>query len=160
MKNASLSLLVTLGALAATVCASHPAPQQPEIVSRGTREGHGYPFGSSASGDAMTLTRAASSATYGYSPEEPVVVGSGVPEDGPGRERLYLRALRGPQGQPITFERRGSCCGFETENSPLGGGLLDVYELTYEGLGSPILLYLNMYDPGEALIPQRLTARN
>ena len=62
-------------------------------------------------------------------------------------------------GQPIEFERRASRCPFETEHSELGAGLLDVYELTCEGLDAPIVLYVNMYDPGEPLIPKGLTVR-
>lgn len=159
MKTGTLSPVAVLGLLVAAACASNPALRAPELVSSGTRHGRGYPAGTSADGDALTLTTIASSPTYGYSAEEPVLVGNGVDSDGPTREKLYLRALRGPEGQPIEFERRGSCCPFETENSALGAGLLDVYELTWEGLDEPVVLYLDMYDPGEPLIPKGLTAR-
>jgi hypothetical protein len=159
MKTTTVSLFAVL-ALSAGACQSNPAPREPELVSGGIRDGRGYPAGSSASGPSIVLSRTATSETYGYSPEEPVLVGSEDDLDGgPRRSRLYLSALRGPAGQPISFERRGACCHFATEHSPLGGGLLDVYELTYDGLEEPIVLYLNMYDPGEPLIPVGLTAR-
>lgn len=158
MKRATLPQILVLGLLAGA-CASQPPSQEPTLVSGGVREGRGYPAGSSATGEAMSLSEVASSPSYGYTPEEPVLVGNGTASDGPRRSRLYLQALRGPAGQPIEFERRGSCCPFESEHAALGSGLLDVYELTYEGLDEPIVLYLNMYDPGEPLIPKGLMAR-
>lgn len=156
METLTRLLVVWLVLLAG--CASRPSTREPVLVSGGVQGGRGYPAGSSASGEAVVLTETAASADYGYTPEEPVRVGNGVPSDGPRRSRLYLSALRGPEGQSIEFERRGSCCPFETEHSSLGG-LLDVYEITFEGLGEPILLYIDMYDPGELLIPQGFTSR-
>lgn len=84
---------------------------------------------------------------YGYSEEDPILVGSEKLNDGPANERAYLDLLTGPNGEEISYNRLGSCCEFETENSPFGGGLLDKYEVTYEGLDKPVILYMNMYDP-------------
>lgn len=84
---------------------------------------------------------------YGYSQDDPVKVGTENINDGPSNERAYLELLTGPNGEAISYNRLGSCCEFETENGPFGGGLLDRYEIEYEGLEEPIILYLNMYDP-------------
>lgn len=84
---------------------------------------------------------------YGYSEDNPVKVGTENLNDGPANERAYLDLLTGPNGEEISYNRLGSCCEFETENSPFGGGLLDRYEIEYEGLEEPIILYINMYDP-------------
>lgn len=84
---------------------------------------------------------------YGYSEADPIKVGTENINDGPTNQRAYLDLLTGPNGEDISYERLGSCCEFETENSPFGGGLLDRYEIEYEGLEQPIVLYLNMYDP-------------
>ena len=47
---------------------------------------------------------------------------------------------------------------FPTPNGLFGpAALLDQYEVTYEGLARPVLLYLNMYDPGEARAPAGFT---
>jgi hypothetical protein len=86
---------------------------------------------------------------YGYSEADPIKVGGG-----PQGEEEYLRHLRGPQGQPVRFQRDGSCCAFETPNSGFGGGMLDMYLVTYEGLPSPVTLYLNMYDREEPRAPE------
>lgn len=85
---------------------------------------------------------------FGRSPETPILVGGLSGQSGPASERAYLDRLRGPNGEAVTYERNGSCCPFPTENSPFGdAGLLDVYEVRYEGARRPIILYLNMYDP-------------
>ena len=85
---------------------------------------------------------------YGYTPEDPIKVGGG-----PSGEHEYLQHLRGPEGQRLRFERLGSCCGFEDPSLPFGGGLLDMYEVTYEGLRSPVTLYLDMYRRQEPRAP-------
>ena len=98
--------------------------------------------------------------TYGYSREQAICVG-GVGEDvGPVRERLFLNALTGPAGEPIHYRRVSSCCSFATPNGFGGGGLLDRYEVTYDGLAEPKLLYLNMYDEGEVYVPFGFAGRD
>ena len=91
---------------------------------------------------------------YGYSPENPIRVGDGDATNGPMNERIFLSSLRGPNGEKVSFNRLGSCCEFETPNGFLGGGLLDMYEVNYDGLAEPKILYLNMYDPGEIKPPR------
>ena len=81
--------------------------------------------------------------SYGYTEKNPVKVG-GVSE-GPKNERRFLNALVGPKGEAIEYYRIGSCCPFKTKNSSLGG-MLDMYNVTYEGLENDIVLYINMYD--------------
>lgn len=78
--------------------------------------------------------------TFGYTPTDPIMVGGG-----PTGEREYLSFLRGPNGEPVRFEREGSCCGFADKNLLCGGGLLDMYQVTCDGLEKPIVLYLDMY---------------
>lgn len=89
--------------------------------------------------------------TYGYTEKNPIKVG-GV-GNGPINERNYLNSLTGPNGEKVTYERRGSCCAFTTKKSPFGGGLLDIYAVTYEGKNDTISLYLNMYDKANLKAP-------
>ena len=49
---------------------------------------------------------------------------------------------------------------FESENAIFGSALVDVYEVTYEGLKEPILLYISFYDYETLLIPKGFTKRN
>jgi hypothetical protein len=72
---------------------------------------------------------------YGYTPEDPIKVGGGVRG-----EHEYLQRLLGPKGQQLRYERRGSYSA-----PPPAEGLLDMYEVTYDGLKTPVTLYLDMY---------------
>ena len=85
---------------------------------------------------------------YGLTEDSAIKTGGG-----PRGERTYLDMLRGPNGEKINYRRLGSCCAFETLNSPFAA--LDIYEITYEGLSEPGKVYLNMYDPptGKLLPP-------
>lgn len=91
--------------------------------------------------------------TYGVTAENPVRVGGPTLSDGPKRERAFLESLRGPDGQRLTYQRRGSCCPFSTPQGVLGAGLLDAYQVTYQGLDKPVTIYINFYDPGPPLAP-------
>lgn len=84
---------------------------------------------------------------FGIDPRHPIVVGSEDLKEGPRNQQDYLNNLSGPNGEVITYTRLGSCCEFKTKNGFSGGGMLDKYEVTYEGLEEPIILYFNMYDP-------------
>ncbi|AKJ08276.1 hypothetical protein ATI61_1329 [Archangium gephyra] len=85
---------------------------------------------------------------YGYTKEDPIKVGGG-----PDGEHEYLHHLRGPEGQRLRYNRRGSCCGFKDPSLPFGGGMLDMYEVTYEGLEKPVILFLDMYRREEPRAP-------
>lgn len=95
--------------------------------------------------------------TYGYTEKNPVKVGGATNMSGPLNERKFLNALLGPGGQTLTYNRRGSCCPFKSPNGLMGSGLLDMYEVKYEGLEKPLIIYINMYDPGELKAPKGLT---
>ena len=95
--------------------------------------------------------------TYGYTEKNPIMVGG--KDGGPKNERRFLNALTGPKGEPISYKRLGSCCFFSTKNGGFGSGLLDKYEITYEGLESPIILYINMYDSDVLKVPVGFTLR-
>jgi hypothetical protein len=90
--------------------------------------------------------------SYGLSPENPIHVGGG-----PEGQHSFLETLRGPEGQPLAWRRLGSCCEFETPNGIMGFGLLDLYEVTYEGLERPVILYLDMYESGPVMAPVGFT---
>jgi Peptidase C13 family len=81
---------------------------------------------------------------YGLSAGNPVKVGLDA-ASGPARELQYLNALRGPTGQPLRFRRVGTTLA--------GTGILDIYELNYEGLASPVRIYLDAYHFDEPIAP-------
>lgn len=86
--------------------------------------------------------------TYGYTKENAIRVGDGGSFlDGPARERAFLDNLRGPNGEPISYERAGSL-NFEDT-------ILDAYVI--DGLPSPATLYLDMYEFEELSAPVGFT---
>ena len=95
---------------------------------------------------------------YGLSEKTAIKTGGG-----PRGERAYLDKLSGPNGEKISYRRLGSCCAFKSSNAQFNNtGLLDIYEVTYEGISKPVHIYLNMYDPptGEFFSPPGFKLKN
>lgn len=90
----------------------------------------------------MKLTEVSTDKEYGYEPNHKTSIKVGKIEN----EQAYLKALRGPNGETIQFRRVSSCCEFKSKSAAFGTGLLDKYEVFYQGLKKPIVLYLNGYD--------------
>jgi len=104
----------------------------------------------------VTISGVAEDDTYGYKESNPIKVG-GAFDGGPARERAYLELLRGPNGESIRYERDGSCCGFETPNGIMGGGMLDIYSVWIGDKAEPVKLYINMYDYEQPKAPKGFT---
>jgi hypothetical protein len=118
------------------------------------------PHGRSNSAEAFArLDAYATDPAWGYGAERPIKVGGLHPKGAPLSEAAYLNALRGPGGEPVEFERTGSCCKFDTSNGIGGVGILDVFQVTVKGKPGRILLYLDMVDPGPRDIPAGFTYR-
>lgn len=95
--------------------------------------------------------------TYGYTAQNPVRVGGGRTA-GARNQLRYLNALKGPQGQAVTYERQASCCPFTTRRGVVDNtALLDVYKVTWDGKAAPVTLYLNMYRGGKLVAPVGFT---
>ena len=94
---------------------------------------------------------------YGLDGKYPVKVG----ERSATNQRRYLASLAGPNGEELQFHRKGSCCPYKSKNGVLGEGnaLVDIYEVTYEGLKKPILVYISFYDYEKLYIPKGFTKR-
>lgn len=101
----------------------------------------------------MKLSEISSDKKYGYEPKHKTSIKVGKIEN----EYAYMAALRGPNGEKIQAQRIGSCCGFKSKTALYGSGLLDQWEITYDGLKSPITLYLNGYDYETPKCPYGLT---
>ena len=83
---------------------------------------------------------------YGLTTASPVKVGGDF-NQGPARERQYLSALRGPNGQGLSFVRRGSTMSPDKT-------ILDLWEVSYAGLAKPIQIYLDQYREEPLKAPQ------
>jgi len=132
----------------------------PASTSSNTKEGHTRTQKVELANEQTYVVRETTSDnTYGYEQKNAIKVG-GRNGSGPLNERRFLNALAGPNGESITYRRRGSCCAFKTPNGMIDNtGMLDIYELTWEGQSKPVILYLNMYDEGDLFIPVGLTAK-
>ncbi len=138
-------------------CASGSEPDPP-ILSSTSLSVAGESLG--ARHGTQQLNDHADDLAYGCSEHSPVLVGGGFSK-GTANTYRFLNSIVGPQGQAVSYTRIGTCCEFESPNAPFDGvGLLEVYEISYEGLSEPKRLYFNWYDNGEPKIPKGLRARD
>jgi hypothetical protein len=93
---------------------------------------------------------------YGLSGDNPVKVG----EKSVKNQLRYLASLAGPNGEELNYHRRGACCGYKSKNGYDSVALVDVYEVTYEGLKKPILVYISFYDFETLYLPQGFIKRS
>lgn len=71
-------------------------------------------------------------------------------------EYAYIFQLTGPNGEELEVNRLGSCCNVKAPLAPFGKAPLDMWEIKYEGLDEPIVLYLNGYDYEQPKCPMGL----
>jgi uncharacterized protein YxeA len=103
------------------------------------------------------ITKFSTDKKYGYQKDYPINIFYRNTLDQKVNQERFLKALAGPKGEKITYTKLESCCPFPTKRSDMGAGLLDVYELKWEGQNKPILLYLNIYEKGYLMVPVGLT---
>lgn len=104
------------------------------------------------------LTEISTDKTYG-SKTNPVQVGGAKKSEGPKNERRFLNALAGPNGEKISYYRKGSCCEVKSENGFMGWAMLDNYRVTWEGSTDTVSIYINMYDAGVLKAPVGFTIK-
>lgn len=75
---------------------------------------------------------------YGLTPDNPIRVGNTKISDGLERQERYLKALRGPNFEQITYTRLNPLY-----NS--AGEIVDVYSVSYPGLPEPVNLYFEIF---------------
>jgi hypothetical protein len=162
--------MLLLAALLSAACASAPPPAAPEapptpeaaapkILSQTRAQSGGTAISEEMIGrsfPALSLKKAATAPGYGTTQQSPIHIGGGF-GNGSHRTYGYLNALRGPHGEAVHYDRIGTCCPFPSKASPFGEGILEVYEVTYEG-GAPQRLYFDWYSSEEPLIVAGLTA--
>ena len=103
--------------------------------------------------DVIQLTEVSKDPTYGYKSNNPVKAGS-IPNS-----YRFLSALRGPGGEILQYTRIPSCCPFRTSNVAIKNRvLLDRYEVLYEGLNEPLVLYINVHEYVPMKCPQGLSS--
>lgn len=105
------------------------------------------------------ITEYSTDKKYGYNKDYPINVFFNNTNNETINQERFINALAGPKGEKITFTKLESCCPFPTKRSDMGAGLLDVYELKWDGQKKPVLLYLNIYEKGVIKVPVGLTLK-
>ena len=101
----------------------------------------------------MKLNEVSTDKKYGYQTKPKTAIKIGTVEN----EYAFVRALLGPNGEKTNAQRISSCCSFKSKTAAFGSGFLDKWEITYDGIKFPIILYLNSYDYEEPKCPFGLT---
>ena len=100
------------------------------------------------------ITEISTDKKYGYNQDYPVNLGFIPMPTAEINIKRYFGALTGPKGEKLTYKKVDSCCPFPTEKYDMGAGLLDIYEVTWEGLNSPKKVYINLFEKGQIVAPQ------
>ncbi len=109
--------------------------------------------------DTFVITEYSKDKKYGYDKDYPINIFYGGARNETINQQRFLNALAGPKGEKITYTKLESCCPFPTKRSEMGAGLLDVYELKWEGQRNHVTLYLNIYEKGILMVPVGLTLK-
>lgn len=107
----------------------------------------------------FVLTEIATDDKYGYNPDYPInVFYKNAVNDSINQQR-YLNALAGPAGETISYKKVETCCPFPSKNSMNGGGILHVYHITWPGLTTPKIVYLNSFERSKLMAPKGFTIK-
>jgi len=117
------------------------------------------PIPTLANNNTFVITEYSKDKKYGYDPDYPINIFYVDTRNETINPERFLNALAGPKGEKITYTKLESCCPFPTKRSEMGAGLLDVYELRWEGQKNPVTLYLNIYEKGVLMVPVGLTLK-
>ncbi len=85
------------------------------------------------------------SGSYGFKEKEPIKVGGG---DMPTRVYEYMKHLKGPNGEPVTFEKIGNGASYDNPDRTLTKmekGKLYMYEIKIHGTDKKYLIYFDQY---------------
>ena len=91
---------------------------------------------------------------YGYDQDYPVNLGFIPVQSAEINVKRYFGALSGPKGEKVTYQKVDSCCPFPSAKNDMGAGILDIYEVSWEGLSQPKRIYINLYEKGAILAPK------
>jgi hypothetical protein len=105
--------------------------------------------------ETLTITTISTDPKYGYTPKSKHAIKVGSVAN----EYKFVKALAGPDGQPISATRLGSCCSFKSKRATFGTALLDQWEITWSSQTQPVVIYLNPYDFETPMCPKGLTIK-
>ncbi len=97
---------------------------------------------------------------YGYDKNYPINIGFDNEKYGDRSIGYFFNAFTGPNGEKFSYKKVDSCCPFPTTRNVMGGGILDIYEITFEESEKKVLLYININDKGKVLCPKGFLIKN
>ena len=109
--------------------------------------------------NAFIITEYSKDKRYGYEKDYPINIYYRGTKNDTINQKYFFNALAGPKGEKITSTKMENCCPFPTKSSDIGAGFLDVYEVTWDGLKKPIVLYVNIYERGLLMVPVGLSLK-
>lgn len=98
----------------------------------------------------LAACQVATDPTYGFSPENPIRLGSLNLYDGIARMEAYLNTLRGPNFEEIIYSRLNPIYNKAEQ-------IVDPYEIIYAGLSEPLTLYFDLYTYESPMAPAGFT---
>jgi len=126
--------------------------------------GKGVPNGSSSDEFYLEWLVPTTESDYGFTKAKPIAVGGFLEGKGSRWSAQYFSSLLGPNGEPTSFERVGSCCAFVITDPKLveagfSTGFLDTYRVTIEGVAEPVIIYVTLYSESRIYAPKGFTTR-
>ncbi len=106
------------------------------------------------------ITEYSNDPKYGYDKDYPINIFYADIKNDTLNPPRYLNALAGPKGEKLRFKKLEDCCPYPTKRNELGGvGMLQVYEVMWDGPQKSLKLYINIYDKGDVKVPVGLTLK-
>lgn len=102
----------------------------------------------------FVITEVSSDDNYGYDQDYPINLGFMPVQSAEINVKRYFGALTGPNGEQLTYEKVDSCCPFPSEKNEMGAGIIDIYEVKWDGLSKPRRVYINLYEKGNVMAPK------
>lgn len=102
----------------------------------------------------FVIEQISSDKNYGYDQDYPVNLGFLPIQNAEINVKRYFGALSGSKGESITYEKVDSCCPFPSDKNEMGAGIIDIYEVKWQGLTQPKRIYINLYEKGQVMAPQ------
>lgn len=100
------------------------------------------------------IIRTSPDGKYGYDQDYPVNLGFLPIQTAEVNIKRYFGGLTGPNGEEVTYNKVDSCCPFPSPKTDMGAGVLDIYQVTWQGLKEPKRIYINLYERSEVMAPK------
>ena len=95
---------------------------------------------------------------YGFHEDYPINVYYLTTENDTLNAIRFLNELTGPQGELVSYKKLESCCPFNTKQSKIGAGFLEVYEVYWHS-NAVKKMYFNIYERGQLYIPYGFSSK-